>query len=129
VARLPAEATFNLDTDAWLVASYEAASRSHDQLMPQLFAGLDRILERAGRMSSKHGRRFSWDDMIDDLETMELNFDANGKPSELTIVAGPELAETMRVTQMTPEQQRRWDEVIEQKREEFNARRRRRILD
>jgi hypothetical protein len=128
-AFLSADATFTVDTDAWVAAAYETATSALDQLMPQFYAGLDRILERTGQVTSNRGEPFSWDGVIDGLEKMELNFDENGQPSGLTMVAGPEFVEEMQSTPMTPEQDRRWREVIERKREEFNARRRRRTLD
>ena len=127
-AALSAEATFNLDTDAWIGAAYEAATAALDEFMPQFFAGLDRILEQSGQVTSSGGRPFSWDDVIDGLEKLELNFDENGEASGLTLVASPEVAAKMRSTPMTSDQDRRWRELIVRKRDEFNARRRRRTL-
>jgi hypothetical protein len=128
-ARLSREQVITLDTDAWVAAAWDAATGALDQLMPQFFAGLDRVLELSGRVSNAGGKPFSWDAVLDELEMLEIEFDEKGRPNEPTIVCGPELAAKMRSLPITPEQNKRWAEIIARKREEFNARRRHRKLD
>lgn len=129
VAILEHRDIFAVNADAWIHATWNAATKALDAFMPQFFESMNRIVEQGGNIVSGGDKPFSWDLAISALEAMELESTETGQPKELTLICGPELAEKLRVTPINAEQERRWEAVITRKREEFNTRRRHRKLD
>lgn len=65
--------------------------------------------------------------MIETLETIDISFDENGEHN-LMVVMHPDTAEKLRDKQPTPEQEGRIQQVLERRREEWNASRHRHDL-
>ena len=92
-------------------------------LMPQVFEAIGAATEAAGTNVNAGGKPFSADLFIELLEKMEVDFDDSGQ-IQLQIVIGPDT----KIPTPSEEDQRRIDEVIERKRQEFLAKRRSRQL-
>jgi hypothetical protein len=116
-----------------LGALAEQVERMADQrlavVMPHFFDMVARTCRAAGTASDARGQPFSFELYLAGLAKIEMNFDAEGAPILPTLVVGPELAKRMAsMPPWTPEQQKSYDDLIESKRKEFNARRRYRKL-
>lgn len=106
-----------------------AADQNLSIVMPHLFDVLDRTCKAAGNVSNAGGKPFSFESLLEGLEKIEIPFDDNGKPELPTLVMSPAVAEQVRtLPPVTPDQQKRLDDLIERKRKEHNARRRDRKL-
>jgi len=118
-------ATEMLDGDPTLLAGklVDLAEGYLASLMPQVFAAIAAATEAAGTTINAGGQPFSADLFIGMLEKLELEFDDAGQIN-LDIVTGP----GMSVPTYSEDDQRRIGEVIERKRQEFVAKRRRRQL-
>ncbi|RBY85959.1 hypothetical protein [Blastococcus sp. TF02A-26] len=84
------------------------------------------MTEEHGNTIDAGGRDF-FDVVAETLETIEMTFDDEGRPN-LTIVMHPDQAEKLRDKQPTPEQEARLDAILERRKEEWLASRRRRDL-
>jgi hypothetical protein len=92
-------------------------------LMPQVFSAISAATEAAGTSLSAEGKPFSADMFIEMLERMEVEFDEAGQ-IQLQIVTGPDTV----IPELSQDDERRVNEVIDRKREEFFAKRRSRKL-
>ncbi len=106
-----------------------AADQILSVLMPHVFDIMGRTCKAAGTASDAGGKPFSFEMFLDGIEKIDLPFDEKGNPELPTLVVGPELGNQIRAMQpWTPEQRKAFDDVIERKRKEYNARRRDRKL-
>lgn len=106
-----------------------AAESSLAELMPQFYGHIGRICEGAGTAIDARGEPFSHEFYLKMLQAIDIDFDENGKPELPTAVVSPAMAEAIqKLPPPTAEQQKRQDEIIESKRQEFNARQRHRQL-
>jgi hypothetical protein len=124
---LKQEHVFEVNAEEWRIAAWNAADSALNDLMPQVYASMNKIADRNGMIASGRAEGFSWDHVIDGLEKMSLSFDDNGKV-DLKLVMPPSLARFVAENPMNESQSRRWDEVVEAKRREADARRRHRRL-
>jgi hypothetical protein len=103
---------------------YESARDSATELMRYLFESVHEISEATGNVVSAHGKPFDYEVILDVIEKVRLEFDADDRPVLPTIFLPPDAFD--RISALPPpteEQQRHFDELIERKREEFHARR------
>lgn len=84
------------------------------------------VSEEYGNVIEGGGRDF-FDVFADALETIDLAFDEQGHPN-LTIVMHPDQMDKLRDKEPTPEQEARLNAILERRREEWRASRRRRDL-
>lgn len=108
----------------------EAAEHHHAQLTKYFFASLDTITAATGNQVDAAGKSY-FEYMSEMYETIDMTFDDDGNiSSSFVMVADPETAERMkqREAEMTADERRRLNELLEHKREEYFARRRRRKL-
>lgn len=101
-----------------------------DHMGEQMVRGIiDLILD----VSDEYGNtidgqdRDFFDVFADALETIDTTFDDKGRPN-LTIVMHPDQVEGLRGKKPTPEQEARINAILNRKREEWHASRRRRDL-
>lgn len=125
----------------WTVSIQEVASFNLDQFLADLFALADSMggqmvrsmLEHISDVTDEYGNtidaagRDFYDVYAETLETIEMTFDDEGRPN-LTIVMHPDQVEELRDKQPTPEQEARLDAILERRKEEWLASRRRRNL-
>lgn len=97
------------------------------QTMRAMFDQMRAVTDRVGTTIEASGDLV--ETFIHLLEAVDIAFDDQGEP-QFQIVASPEGGDSLReaLTQMTPDQIRRADQILERKREEYRATRRRRHL-
>ncbi len=82
--------------------------------------------EEAGNVVSAEGETFSMDIFFEVLEKISRDFDHAGKPDEIRFSASPELFQSIskvfNEAKSDPEIQKRFDAIMEQKREEWRVR-------
>lgn len=114
------------DVEAFLTMIFELADEFGSQMMRGMFDHISEICDASGQTINAQGRDY-FDVMLETLETIDMSFDEDGKPN-LTLVVHPETAKKIQAKQPTPEQQERLRLVLERRKEEWDASRRRRDL-
>jgi hypothetical protein len=126
---LSRSATIAGDLDDLLAALDTAAEGGLASLMPQFFASLGEICDAAGQTVDAGGRSLDHDLLLEALEGVEITFDAEGNPQMPTLVVHPEMADKIAaLPPATPEQEQRFADMMQRKKDEFIARRRSRQL-
>lgn len=113
-----------------LVSLDEAAEHHHAELSKYIYSTLEKITSATGNQIDAKGKSH-FEYMYEMYETIDLSFDEDGNvSSSYRMFADPETAARMeqREAEMTPDERRRLAELIERKRKEYFARRRRRKL-
>lgn len=105
----------------------QIADQKLEQTMAAYFALVIDATQHTGNLVDAHGD--AAEGLLAMLEKMDVAFDDDGKPS-LQIVVSPSDAARVRaqLAAFTPDQHRRFSEIIIRKREEYRASRRRRRL-
>jgi hypothetical protein len=98
-------------------------------VMPHFFKMFEKTCDAAGTGTDARGKPFSFEMYLTGLEKIELQFDREGQPILPTLVVHPTMAKQLQsMPPPTEEQQKAYNDLIERKRREFNARRRYRKL-
>ena len=118
----------NSNFEALVLNLDEAADQGLKSLMPQVFAYLSRVCDATGNVVDGKGQPFSFDQLLEVLDKIQIDFDEAGNPEMPTMVVSPDLFEKIRMRPPTQEQIKRRDEIIERKRKEYNARQRARKI-
>lgn len=106
----------------------ELASQMLPQLMKMYFDTIDQVTERTGNRVESQG------DLVEvyiaAIEKIDVQFNKDGQPRNIQFTASPEGANRMAdaLANMNRSQAARLDEVLQRKREEYNASRRSRRL-
>jgi hypothetical protein len=117
-------AAFNLDQ--FLADLYALADSMGGQMVRGMLEHISAVSDEYGNTIDAGGRDFA-DAFSESLETMDISFDEEGKPN-LTLVMHPDQVEKLRENPPTPEQEARIDAILERRKEEWLASRRRRDL-
>lgn len=126
---LSKSATINGDLDDLLAALDTAAESGLASLMPQFFANLGEICDAAGQTVDAGGRPFDHDLLLEALEGVEISFNEDSTPQMPMLVVHPEMADRLAaLPPPTPDQDRRFAEMMQRKKDEFFAGRRTRQL-
>jgi hypothetical protein len=112
--------------DPFLAMVFELADAFGSQLTQGMLAHISDVCDASGQTIDAGGRDFI-DVMIETLETVEMSFNEDGNPN-LTMVVHPDTAKKLRDKTPTPEQEERIQQILERRREEWNASRRRHDL-
>lgn len=117
------EEVLAFDLDTLLANLYELADSYGDQLTRGLIKFMTDTTDATGQVveASELGLI---EGMIRAMEMMEFSFDQSGNHN-VTMLVHPDMARSLSETTPTPEQQARIDAIIDRKRTEWNARRRR----
>lgn len=90
------------------------------------YTKIDELAKEAGNVVSAEGETFSMDIFFEVLEKISRYFDHAGKPDEIRFTASPELFQSIskvfNEAKSDPETQKRFDAIMEQKREEWRVR-------
>jgi hypothetical protein len=116
--------------DALIATIDEAAGVQHETLTKALFGHLDTLTAATGNQVDAAGKSI-FEALYEMFEKVELSFEEDGSISEgFVMVAHPATAEKIMRAQaeFTPAQRKQLDDLIDRKRQEFFARRRRRQL-
>lgn len=110
----------------------EAAGKLAEQASKHFFQELNEAVTRVGNVVNAQGQPISPELIFQVLEKIELDFDEDGKPHGLTMVVGPKVAEALRMLipkwEADPELNKRYQDLIGKKREEWRDRESRRKL-
>ncbi|KUH82204.1 MULTISPECIES: hypothetical protein [unclassified Mycobacterium] len=115
------------DVGSYMAHLFEAADSIGGQLANAMFEHISEVAEEHGQTINAHGRNF-YDVLIEASEKMEPDFDEEGNPRPGLLAINPADAEKVFRDPPTPEQEKRMQEVIDRKREEWRASRARRKL-
>ncbi|SRR6266404_5022962 len=95
-------------------------------LMPQIYSALGQVCAATGNTIDARGQDFTHEMFLQMLESLDIHFDEGGNHN-LSWVMSPEMFEKLsKLPQPTEEQNRAVAGIIERKRREFNASKRRR---
>lgn len=114
------------DVEAFTAFLYEVWEKLSSQAKKALFEMLSLTTEAVGNSFDAAGKNF-WDARIEMLAGLEMHFDEDGNHST-QFVLHPNTARKLRENPPTPEQQKRWEDAINAKREEYYATKRTRRL-
>lgn len=109
----------NTDAEEFAAFLYGMWEKFASQAKKYLFEMVSLTTEAVGNSFNAAGRNF-WDARIEMLEGLEMHFDEYGNHgTELFI--HPDTARKLEANPPTPEQQKRWEDAINAKREEYYA--------
>jgi hypothetical protein len=115
----------NGDFEGIVVDMARIAVELEAQISEAMIAHFVEESKRAGNLVSSE---IAYDSIIEVLERIDFSFDENGSPN-LSFIVAPEAIQSIRTLgKPTPEQQKRFDEIIARRKEEWDARRRNRRL-
>lgn len=104
----------------------EAAREMARQISEHAFGQINEAVERVGNVVDAGGKPLSPEVYLEVIEKVQLDFDANGKPSQLTVVIPPGMEERAKevadALEHDPEYSRRYREIIDKKRVEWRDR-------
>lgn len=106
----------------------EIAESQRKSLARQFFKNMSEITDITGMTIDAKGQPLTFDMILDLIEKTEFGFDESGNPQYPTLVIPPVLFERLRQLTPTPEQEKRRERIIEEKRAKFNASKRTRRL-
>ena len=112
------------DTEVLLEKIDRASDQYVASVMPQIFAAISRSSEAVGTHLDAGGKPFTADLLAEALERMEIDFDDDGNARLPTLYVG----EGTKLPESDEKGQRKVDDVIARKREQFLAQRRSRQL-
>lgn len=120
----PIGGTIRLELGELQTKGFAAVLEAYDKAAIELahnmsrhnFARMDQIFKEAGQSYNAGGRPLTPDLFLEFLEKMEMDFDSDGKPCFPSLVVPPNLAETVRNWDITNDQQRRFEQIIDQQR-------------
>lgn len=117
-------AAFNLEQ--FLADLYSLADSMGGQTVRGMWEHIAAVTDEYGNTIDAGGRDF-FDVLAEVLETIDMTFDEEGRPN-LTLGMHPDQMEKLRDKQPTPEQEARLDAILQRRKEEWLASRRRRDL-
>lgn len=129
-----ASSEITLDLSEWdsitmedVIAKVDAAAEEMgSQMARHFFDEISKSVEEVGNVIDAKGGPFTVEMCLELLEKVELEFYEDGTPHELTLVCSPKMAPRMKAElqhlHTDPELARRYNELIEQKRDEWRER-------
>jgi len=125
---LPWESVRNCKIDDYTLFLVEFSESQRKSLAKQFFRSISEITDATGRSINAKGQPLTADMIMDLIEKVEFGFDDDGNPQYPTLIIPPAAIKKLKQTKLTPEQDQRWKQIIEEKREKFNASKRTRRL-
>jgi hypothetical protein len=122
-ATLDGNAMLTGDLNALHVFIYEMAHSSLEQLIPQFFQHVSTVADAFGNSVDARGQPLSHDLLLDMFEKKQWSFKDDGSFSdgEMMLVHPETYKKIQELPPRTPEQEQRWCDLIERKRQEFYA--------
>ncbi len=114
------------DLDALEQQCDAAAETLADAKLDHLLSATGRIADGLGQATKRAGQKFGWPVILTALEVIEIEFSDDGQPVLPRMVASANKRHFLEYPPLTREYQPAFDRLMERKRAEFDARRRRR---
>jgi hypothetical protein len=127
-ASLPWDTVRNGKIDDYTRFLVDLSKSQRKSLARHFFKSISEITDATGRSVNAKGQPLTVDMILDVMEKVEFGFDDDGNPQYPTLVLPPAAVEKLKELQLTPEQEQRWKQIIEEKRARFNASKRTRRL-
>jgi hypothetical protein len=121
------DAIRDMDTDAFSKAIVAVAEQYVGAMGATLFRTVSEITDATGNTTDAGGRPLSWDLVLDAYETTEIAFDDEGQPTT-QLVMNPNTAMLLQAIEKTPEQIRRCQDIMQRKKDAWDAQQRSRRL-
>jgi len=99
-----------------------------DDYIQFLVKNISEITDATGQTVNAKGQPLTVDLILDLLEKVEFGFDDDGNPQYPTLFLPSAAIERLKKLEVTPEQEKRRQQIIEEKRARFNASKRTRRL-
>jgi hypothetical protein len=125
-AEMAKEAFRKCDIDAHTLFVYELAQSMIEGMSRMFFRTAESITDATGNIFDAGGRPLSCELWLEMLEKAEFSFDADGNPQMPYLIAHPSAVKGLKP--LSPEQERRRDEILHRKKEEHAASKRTRRL-
>jgi len=106
----------------------EISESQRKSLAKMFFGHLSEVTDATGMTISAGGKPLTADLILDLLEKVEFGFDDAGNPKYPTLIVPPGVIERLKKVGMTPEQEKRRKQIIEDQRARYNANKRTRRL-
>ena len=126
IVRIDAQDALSGDVDSFLTMTFQLADALGSQFMDGFLSHISEVSEAYDQTLDAKGRDII-DVIIDSLETLDISFNENGEHN-LTMVLHPDTAEKLQNTKLTTKKKARLQQVLQRRREEWNASRRRHDL-
>jgi hypothetical protein len=124
---IPIDTIRETDVDAFIMAICGVAEQYAAAMGATLLRTAEDITDATGNSIDAEGRPLSWDLILDAYEGTEIAFDDDGQPTT-QLVMNPRTAMLLQAMEKTPEQERRYQEIMQRKKDEWDAQQRPRRL-
>lgn len=127
-ATIPWDTVRNSSFEDYIRFLVELSDSNRESLARQLFKHMAEITDASGTSINAGGKPLSADMILDLLEKIDFDFDEQGNPLYPTFVLPPAAYDKLKHLKPTPEQEKRKERIIEEKRAKFYAQKRTRRL-
>jgi hypothetical protein len=118
----------NGNIDDYIQGLVDLSESQRKSLARHLFKNISEITDATGQTVNAKGQPLTVDLILDLLEKVEFGFDDDGNPQYPTLFLPSAAIERLKKLEFTPEQEKRRQQIIEEKRARFNASKRTRRL-
>jgi hypothetical protein len=124
---LHVDAIRETNVEAFITAICGVAEQYSATMGTTFFRTAQDITNATGNAIDAGGRPLSWDLILDAYDGTEIAFDDDGQPTA-ELVMNPRTAMLLQTMEKTPEQERRYQEIMQRKKEAWDAQQRPRRL-
>jgi hypothetical protein len=128
MATLDMDAIRKTETEKYSAFVYELARSAIDSLASDFIDRMNELAEAVGNTIDAGGQPFSVDKLLDLIDKMLIDFDAEGKPIMPALLVNPQLHERIKHLEFAPEQEQRRVAILARKKAEHDAKKRTRRL-
>lgn len=104
----------------------KAAKEMADQAQKYFYLKINQDLDRLGRTVDRKGKPFTAETILEALQSINIEFDANGKHHDLELHTSPQLEKAVKKSfadlETDPVLKKRYEDLMMQKREEYRVR-------
>lgn len=115
------------DVDAFITAICEVAKKYEEAMGETLVQTMRDVAEAVGNSVNAEAQPLTWDFFLDVLEKMEIPFDENDR-HHVQVLISPEAWHLLQGIEQTPEQAQRYREIMQRKKDTWDAQQRPRRL-
>jgi hypothetical protein len=120
----------NTNVEAWATLAYEIGTQFGREMARHITETMIAVTQKTGNVVSAGGKPLSHDLILDTIERTEFDLDDAGNPKNLVLLGPPQIQKQLAsLPPMTPEQEERFQSILQKKREEKDAKKRFRTMD